>query len=79
MSRVFSILIIMMLFKLTCNVDVNLSMMFHIFITIASKYDKDYQNKVLKQTQTGRCEHAKIKIPAHDTGRVPIRKIRAEN
>ena len=49
-------------------------MMFHIFITITSKYDEDYQNKVLKQTQTGCCEHTKNQIPAHYKGGAPIHK-----
>ena len=49
-------------------------MMFHIFTTITSKYDEDYQNNVLKHTQTGHCEHTKIQITGHYTGGVPIHK-----
>ena len=32
-------------------------MMFHIFITITSKYDEDYQNNVLKYTQKAVVRH----------------------
>ena len=54
--------------------------MLHIFITITSKYDEDYQNNVLKHTQKDVVSTQKFRLQ-HITrgGGIRFTKIQAEN